>query len=99
MEHAKKLHEAIRREFPEIRVYKFWEASPGCFPLDKMQQRLNKHIFRRFLSGPTLFRCVRQLLVNANPRAAQELMAAPYPFQLKLTRLPPRNLERCSAFS
>ena len=25
MEHARKLHERIRREFPEIRMYKFWE--------------------------------------------------------------------------
>lgn len=24
--HARKLHERIRREFPEIRIYKFWET-------------------------------------------------------------------------
>lgn len=27
MDHARKLHERIRREFPELRVYKFWEVS------------------------------------------------------------------------
>ncbi|GAA6026783.1 hypothetical protein JCM8097_005859 [Rhodosporidiobolus ruineniae] len=32
-EHARKLHERIRREFPELRVYKFWEAPVGPHPV------------------------------------------------------------------
>lgn len=30
LEHARKLHERIRREFPELRVYQFWEVPVGC---------------------------------------------------------------------
>ncbi|GAA6001201.1 hypothetical protein JCM10207_007460 [Rhodosporidiobolus poonsookiae] len=32
-EHARKLHERIRREFPELRVYKFWEQPVGPHPV------------------------------------------------------------------
>jgi len=33
MEHARKLHERIRREFPEMRIYKFWEVPVGPHPV------------------------------------------------------------------
>ncbi|KAK4058702.1 hypothetical protein OIO90_000146 [Microbotryomycetes sp. JL221] len=32
VEHAKRLHERIRREFPELRIYKFWENAVGPHP-------------------------------------------------------------------
>ncbi|GAA5835712.1 hypothetical protein JCM9279_004626 [Rhodotorula babjevae] len=32
MAHARKLHERIRREFPELRVYRFWETPVGPHP-------------------------------------------------------------------
>ncbi|KZP09915.1 hypothetical protein FIBSPDRAFT_900155 [Athelia psychrophila] len=32
MKFAKELHERIRREFPEIRIYKFWEKAVGPHP-------------------------------------------------------------------
>jgi len=31
--HAKDLHERIRREFPELRVYKFWDRPVGPHPV------------------------------------------------------------------
>ncbi|ORY55344.1 DOPA-like domain-containing protein [Leucosporidium creatinivorum] len=31
--HARALHERIRREFPELRVYKFWEVPVGPHPV------------------------------------------------------------------
>ncbi|SCZ97691.1 BZ3500_MvSof-1268-A1-R1_Chr4-3g07376 [Microbotryum saponariae] len=33
VEHAKKLHERIRREFPEFRIYKFWDRAVGPHPI------------------------------------------------------------------
>ncbi|GAA6048961.1 hypothetical protein JCM3770_007139 [Rhodotorula araucariae] len=32
-EHARRLHERIRREFPELRVYRFWETPVGPHPV------------------------------------------------------------------
>ncbi|GAA5931700.1 DOPA 4,5-dioxygenase family protein [Sporobolomyces koalae] len=32
IEHARKLHQRIRYEFPELRVYKFWETAIGPHP-------------------------------------------------------------------
>ncbi|KAM0792523.1 hypothetical protein ACM66B_005192 [Microbotryomycetes sp. NB124-2] len=32
VEHARKLHERLRREFPELRIYKFWEQAVGPHP-------------------------------------------------------------------
>ncbi|GAA5969968.1 hypothetical protein JCM11641_000213 [Rhodosporidiobolus odoratus] len=32
-EHGRKLHERIRREFPELRVYRFWEQPVGPHPV------------------------------------------------------------------
>ncbi|KWU46354.1 hypothetical protein RHOSPDRAFT_31805 [Rhodotorula sp. JG-1b] len=32
-EHARKLHERIRREFPEMRIYRFWEKPVGPHPV------------------------------------------------------------------
>ncbi|GAA5943377.1 hypothetical protein JCM3775_005912 [Rhodotorula graminis] len=32
MAHARKLHERVRREFPELRVYRFWEVPVGPHP-------------------------------------------------------------------
>ncbi|GJN88363.1 hypothetical protein Rhopal_001328-T1 [Rhodotorula paludigena] len=32
-EHARKLHERIRREFPELRVYRFWDRPVGPHPV------------------------------------------------------------------
>lgn len=29
-DHARRLHERIRREFPELRVYRFWDKPVGC---------------------------------------------------------------------
>lgn len=31
--HARKLHERIRREFPELRVYRFWDRPVGPHPV------------------------------------------------------------------
>ncbi|THH28005.1 hypothetical protein EUX98_g6180 [Antrodiella citrinella] len=33
LKHAKELHERIRREFPEMRIYKFWEKPVGPHPV------------------------------------------------------------------
>ncbi|KIJ55334.1 hypothetical protein M422DRAFT_23935 [Sphaerobolus stellatus SS14] len=33
VEHAKALHERIRREFPELRIYKFWDKPVGPHPV------------------------------------------------------------------
>ncbi|BGP14083.1 hypothetical protein JCM10213_002378 [Rhodosporidiobolus nylandii] len=33
LEHARRLHERIRREFPELRVYRFWERPVGPHPV------------------------------------------------------------------
>ncbi|KAM0753908.1 hypothetical protein T439DRAFT_322793 [Meredithblackwellia eburnea MCA 4105] len=33
MEHARKLYDRIRREFPELRVYKFWDIPVGPHPV------------------------------------------------------------------
>ena len=33
MAHARKLHERIRREFPELRAYRFWEVPVGSVRL------------------------------------------------------------------
>ncbi|KAI0704272.1 DOPA-like domain-containing protein [Cytidiella melzeri] len=32
LSYARELHEAIRREFPELRIYKFWEKPVGPHP-------------------------------------------------------------------
>ncbi|TNY19883.1 DOPA-like domain-containing protein [Rhodotorula diobovata] len=32
-DHARRLHERIRREFPELRVYRFWDKPVGPHPL------------------------------------------------------------------
>ncbi|POY74382.1 hypothetical protein BMF94_2576 [Rhodotorula taiwanensis] len=32
-DHARKLHERIRREFPELRVYRFWDKPVGPHPV------------------------------------------------------------------
>ena len=33
IEYARSLHERIRREFPELRIYQFWEKPVGPHPI------------------------------------------------------------------
>ncbi|KAG0666667.1 hypothetical protein C6P46_004333 [Rhodotorula mucilaginosa] len=71
-EHARKLHERIRREFPEMRVYRFWDRPVGIHP-NTTSSELHDHTVRATWMGPSyplLTDVLREHEARSAPRAA-----------------------------
>ncbi|KAH9932661.1 DOPA-like domain-containing protein [Amylocystis lapponica] len=59
MQYAKELHERVRREFPELRIYKFWDKPVGPHPVAMFEVNVfNPHQLGAFFSW---------LVVNRGP--------------------------------
>ncbi|KAM6497157.1 DOPA-like domain containing protein [Amanita muscaria] len=66
-EYARKLHERIRREFPELRIYKFWEKSVGPHPTAMFEvNTFTPHQTGAFFSWLAVHRGPCSVLIHPN---------------------------------
>ncbi|KDQ19490.1 hypothetical protein BOTBODRAFT_51880 [Botryobasidium botryosum FD-172 SS1] len=64
---AKELHERIRREFPELRIYRFWDKAVGPHPTAMFEvNTFNPHQTGAFFSWLTVSRGPCSVLIHPN---------------------------------
>ncbi|KAF9466072.1 DOPA-like domain-containing protein [Collybia nuda] len=64
---ARELHERIRREFPELRIYKFWERPVGPHPTAMFEvNTFNPHQTGALFSWLTVHRGPCSVLIHPN---------------------------------
>ncbi|KAH7106010.1 DOPA-like domain-containing protein [Auriculariales sp. MPI-PUGE-AT-0066] len=97
LEFARELHERIRREFPELRIYKFWEKPVGPHPVSMFEV----NVFDPAQTGALFtFLALRRgkLSVLIHPNTGDDLgdhthratwMGQPYPLILDFLRPTP----------
>ncbi|EPT00670.1 hypothetical protein FOMPIDRAFT_1122098 [Fomitopsis schrenkii] len=96
--YARELHERIRREFPELRIYKFWEKAVGPHPVPMFEVNLfTVHQTGAFFSWLVVNRGPCSVLIHPNTgdgyRDHTELatwMGQPYPLLTDMLRHGPR---------
>ncbi|KDQ61441.1 hypothetical protein JAAARDRAFT_203955 [Jaapia argillacea MUCL 33604] len=65
--YAKELHERVRREFPELRIYKFWDKPVGPHPVAMFEvNTFNPHQTGAFFSWLTVNRGPCSVLIHPN---------------------------------
>ncbi|BGP23009.1 DOPA 4,5-dioxygenase [Rhodotorula toruloides] len=88
MDHARRLHERIRREFPELRVYKFWENPVGPHPVPMFEvNTFTPAQFGALFGFLVAYRGDLSVLIHPNTHDSELLdhttkatwMGAPYP--------------------
>ncbi|KZT10108.1 uncharacterized protein LAESUDRAFT_722264 [Laetiporus sulphureus 93-53] len=66
-QYAKELHERIRREFPELRIYKLWDKPVGPHPVAMFEvNAFNPHQVGTFFSWLTVNRGPCSVLIHPN---------------------------------
>ncbi|KII87386.1 hypothetical protein PLICRDRAFT_43019 [Plicaturopsis crispa FD-325 SS-3] len=91
---AKALHERVRREFPELRIYKFWDKPVGPHPVAMFEvNTFNPHQTGAFFSWLTVHRGPCSVLIHPNTNDAYrdhtELMSwmgRPWPLNAEMLR-------------
>ncbi|GAA5919324.1 hypothetical protein JCM6882_002776 [Rhodosporidiobolus microsporus] len=93
-EHARKLHERIRREFPELRVYRLWEQPVGPHPVPMFEvNTFTPAQFGAFFGFLVAYRGDLSILIH--PNTDNELadhttkatwMGPPYPLNVEPLR-------------
>ncbi|KAH9935968.1 DOPA-like domain-containing protein [Epithele typhae] len=67
VKYARELHERIRREFPEFRVYKFWDKPVGPHPVPMFEVNVfNPHQVGTFFAWLVVNRGPLSVLVHPN---------------------------------
>ncbi|KAH9839809.1 DOPA-like domain-containing protein [Rhodofomes roseus] len=67
MQYARELHERIRREFPELRIYKFWDKPVGPHPVPMFEVNVfTPHQTGAFFSWLVVNRGPCSVLVHPN---------------------------------
>jgi len=67
MKYARELHERVRREFPELRIYRFWEKPVGPHPVAMFEvNTFNPHQTGAFFSWLTVWRGPCSVLIHPN---------------------------------
>ncbi|EIN09546.1 hypothetical protein PUNSTDRAFT_125733 [Punctularia strigosozonata HHB-11173 SS5] len=70
-QYAKELHERVRREFPELRIYKFWDKPVGPHPVAMFEvNTFNPHQTGALFSWLVLNRGPCSVLVHPNTEDA-----------------------------
>lgn len=70
-EYARALHERVRREFPELRIYKFWEKPIGPHPVAMFEvNTFTPHQTGAFFSWLTVHRGPCSVLIHPNTNDA-----------------------------
>ncbi|GAA5829650.1 hypothetical protein JCM11251_000234 [Rhodosporidiobolus azoricus] len=95
MDHARKLHERIRREFPELRVYRFWDKPVGPHPVPMFEvNTFTPAQFGAFFGFLVAYRGDLSVLIH--PNTDNELadhttkatwMGPPYPLNVEPLRV------------
>ncbi|KAF4441830.1 DOPA 4,5-dioxygenase [Fusarium austroafricanum] len=67
VKYAKELHERIRREFPELRIYKLWDGPIGPHPVAMFEVNVfNPAQFGAFVAWLTIWRGPLSALIHPN---------------------------------
>jgi len=93
-EYARKLHERIRREFPELRIYRFWERPVGPHPVAMFEvNTFNPHQTGALFSWLTVNRGPCSVLIHPNTGDAYKdhaenstWMGKPWPLYLDMLK-------------
>ncbi|KAJ9151364.1 DOPA 4,5-dioxygenase [Pleurostoma richardsiae] len=65
--YARELHERIRREFPELRIYRFWDRPVGPHPVSMFEVNLfTPAQFGAFIPWLTIWRGPLSVLIHPN---------------------------------
>ncbi|ESK96490.1 hypothetical protein Moror_6998 [Moniliophthora roreri MCA 2997] len=94
LQYARELHERIRREFPELRIYRFWDKPVGPHPTAMFEvNTFNPHQTGTLFSWLAIYRGPCSVLVHPNTDDAfkdhTELatwMGKPWPLYLDLLK-------------
>ncbi|GAA5862927.1 hypothetical protein JCM3774_006689 [Rhodotorula dairenensis] len=94
-DHARKLHERIRREFPEMRVYRFWEKPVGPHPVPMFEvNTFTPSQFGALFGFLVAYRGDLSVLIHPNTTSSELLdhtvratwMGPPYPLLTDVLR-------------
>ncbi|KAJ8095320.1 hypothetical protein PM082_010543 [Marasmius tenuissimus] len=67
VKYARELHERIRREFPELRIYRFWDKAIGPHPTGMFEvNTFNPHQTGTLFSWLTIYRGPCSVLIHPN---------------------------------
>ncbi|KAI0675730.1 DOPA-like domain-containing protein [Trametes maxima] len=97
--YAAELHERIRREFPELRIYRFWDKPIGPHPVPMFEVNVfNPHQTGTFFSWLAVNRGPCSVLIHPNTndgyRDHTELatwMGTPWPLNVSMLQHAPRR--------
>ncbi|KAH9916319.1 DOPA-like domain-containing protein [Fomitopsis serialis] len=97
-QYGRELHERIRREFPELRIYKFWDKPVGPHPVPMFEVNVfNPHQTGAFFSWLVVNRGPCSVLIHPNTgdsyKDHTELatwIGRPYPLLTEMLRGGPR---------
>ncbi|KAH9479389.1 putative 21.2 kDa protein [Psilocybe cubensis] len=98
-QYARELHERIRREFPELRIYRFWDRPVGPHPTAMFEvNTFTPHQTGAFFSWLTVHRGPCSVLIHPNTndpyRDHTELMSwmgRPWPLHTELLKPRPAD--------